>query len=138
MVELHIDRATLGDVDQLAVLNKYLIEDEQHPNPMNVQQLAERMSGWIQGEYVGYLARIGDCIAAYCLFRDDGNHFYLRQLYVDRDFRRRGIATQLLDWMYASVWMDKKVRLDVLAHNKGAMAFYERYGFETKVLKLEK
>jgi ribosomal protein S18 acetylase RimI-like enzyme len=135
---MKIAQATLDDVDQLAVLNKYLIEDEQHPNPMNVQQLAERMRGWLQGEYIGYLARIDDRIAAYCLFRDDGDYYYLRHLYVERGFRRRGIATQLLDWMYANIWKDKKVRLSVLVHNEGAIAFYERYGFETKVLKLEK
>ncbi|MFN2151896.1 MAG: GNAT family N-acetyltransferase [Anaerolineales bacterium] len=138
MVEISITQATLTEIDRLAVLNKYLIEDEGHPNTMNVPQLAERMTGWLQGEYSGYLARRDDRIAAYCLFRDDGDYYYLRQLYVDRDFRRQGIATQLLDWMYANVWTEKKVRLDVLAHNEGAIAFYRHYGFKTQVLRLEK
>jgi ribosomal protein S18 acetylase RimI-like enzyme len=138
MAEMQIMQVTLDDVDRLAVLNKYLIEDEQHPNPMNVEQLAKRMSGWLQAEYTGYLARIDDRIAAYCLYRDDGEYYYLRHLYVDRDFRRQGIATQLLVWMYANIWVDKKVRLGVLAHNEVAIAFYERYGFEIKALQLEK
>ena len=138
MAEIQITRATHADVDQLAVLNKYLIEDEQHPNSMNVQQLAERMSGWLQTEYIGYLAWIDDRIVAYCLFRDDGDFNYLRQLYVDRGFRRQAIATQLLDWMYTTIWTDKKVRLGVLAHNEGAIAFYKQYGFEIKALQLEK
>ena len=64
--------------------------------------------------------------------------YYLRHLYVDRGFRRQGIATQLLDWMYANIWTYKKVRLGVLAHNEGAIAFYEQYGFEIQALQLEK
>ena len=135
---MRIIPAKLTDVDTLAVLNKRLIEDEGHPNPMSVEELAERMGGWLQGEYRGYLMIIADRIVAYCLYRDDGDTYYLRQLYVDRDFRRQGIATQMLDWMYANIWTDKKVRLDVLIHNQNAIAFYERYGFEIRVLRMEK
>jgi ribosomal protein S18 acetylase RimI-like enzyme len=130
--------ATLADVKILAALNKRLIEDEQHPNPMNVDQLAERMGNWLQAEYRGYLVIVAERITAYCLYRDDGKYYYLRHLYVDRDFRRRGIATQLLDWMYDNIWTDKKVRLDVLIHNEGAIAFYKQYGFKLRVLRLEK
>ena len=133
-----ISQATLDDIDSLAILNKYLIEDEKHPNPMNVEQLAQRMSGWLQGEYHGYLVKMDDRIAAYCLYRDDGQYCYLRQLYVDRGFRRQGIATQLLDWMYANIWTNKKVRLDVLIHNHNAILFYEKYGFKIQVLRMEK
>jgi ribosomal protein S18 acetylase RimI-like enzyme len=130
--------ATLEDVEILAQLNKRLIEDERYPNPMDVAQLAERMTGWLQAEYQGYLVIINENIAAYCLYRDDDKYYYLRHLYVDRGFRRQGIATQLLDWMYAHVWTDKRVRLDVLIHNKTAIAFYQKYGFEIRVLSMEK
>jgi ribosomal protein S18 acetylase RimI-like enzyme len=105
---------------------------------MDVAQLAERMTGWLQAEYQGYLVIINENIAAYCLYRDDDKYYYLRHLYVDRGFRRQGIATQLLDWMYARVWTDKRVRLDVLIHNKTAIAFYQKYGFEIRVLSMEK
>ena len=130
--------AKISDIETLAVLNKRLIEDEGYPNPMTVEQLAERMIGWLQTEYRSYLGMIGDRIAAYCLYRDDVKYYYLRHLYVDREFRQQGIATQLLDWMYANIWIDKKVRLDVLIHNERAIAFYEQYGFKTRVLRMEK
>ena len=133
-----ISQATLDDIDSLAILNKFLIEDEKHPNPMNTEQLTQRMSGWLQGEYDSYLVKIDDRIAAYCLYRDDGQYYYLRQLYVDRSFRRQGIATQLLDWMYANIWADKTVILDVLIHNHIAILFYEKYGFKIQVLRMEK
>jgi ribosomal protein S18 acetylase RimI-like enzyme len=105
---------------------------------MTVEQLKVRMSDWLQTEYRSYLGLIQERVAAYCLFRDDGSYYYLRHLYVDRNFRRQGIATQLLDWMFANIWTDKKVRLNVLAHNKNAIAFYQQYGFEPHVLGMEK
>ncbi|MBN1305795.1 MAG: GNAT family N-acetyltransferase [Anaerolineales bacterium] len=122
----------------LAGLNKRLIEDEGHPNPMTIPQLAERMADWLQGEYYAYLVDVDEEIAAYCLYRDDETHYYLRQLYIDRPYRRQGIATHLLDWMYANIWIDKRVRLDVLANNNTAIAFYEHYGFKTCCLQMEK
>ena len=131
-------KALLSDVPVLAVINHRLIEDERHPNPMNLEQLQERMAGWLQAEYTGYLAFDDESPIAYCLYRDDARYFYLRQLYVERGWRRRGIATQLLDWMFVQVWGDKKVRLDVLVHNQAAVDFYTRYGFRTAVLRMEK
>ena len=135
---MQIERATVGDAPLLAPLNKRLIEDEGHPNPITVPELAGRMAGWLAGEYTAYLVREDDAIAAYALYRDDGDAYYLRHLYVERGFRRRGIATQLLDWLYAHVWTDKPVRLEVLAHNAGAIAFYEAYGFAVWCLSMEK
>lgn len=126
------------DIETLAVLNKRLIEDERHPNPMTIEQLSARMTGWLQKEYYSYLAIIDNQTAAYCLYRDADNYYYLRHLYVERDFRRRGIASMLLDWMYDHIWTEKKVRLDVLSHNKGAITFYKQYGFEIRMLGMEK
>ena len=135
---MEIVRAELTDVERLAELNKRLIEDEQHPNPMNIAELTQRMKAWLATDYICYVAKQNAGIVAYCLYRNDGRHYYMRQLYVDRAHRRKGIATQLLDWLYENVWTDKKVRLDVLAHNEDAVAFYKRYGFRIGVFRMEK
>ncbi len=135
---MEIVRAELRDADILAELNQELIEDEQHPNPMCIAQLTERMRTWLTTDYICYMAKEKGSIVAYCLYRDDESHYYMRQLYVDRVHRRKGIATRLLDWLYENVWTDKKVRLDVLAHNEDAVAFYQRYGFSIGVFRMEK
>lgn len=135
---MEIVRAELRDADILAELNQELIEDEQHPNPIRIAQLTERMQGWLTTDYICYMAKEKGSIVAYCLYRDDESHYYMRQLYVDRAHRRKGIATRLLDWLYENVWMDKKVRLDVLVHNEDAVAFYQRYGFRIGVFRMEK
>ena len=135
---MEIVKAELTDADVLAELNKHLIEDEQHPDPMNIVQLTQRMQEWLATEYICYIAKGNGDIVAYCLYRDDGDYYYMRQLYVDRAHRRKGIATRLLDWLYENVWTDKMVRLDVFAHNKDAVAFYQRYGFRIGVFRMEK
>ena len=135
---MEIVRAELTDAETLAGLNQHLIEDEGHPNPMNRDQLAQRMKEWLKTGYICYMVKDNGCIVAYCLYRDDCGYYYMRQLYVDRSHRRRGIATRLLDWLYENVWKDKKVRLDVLAHNGDAVAFYKAYGFRIGVFRMEK
>lgn len=135
---MKIIKAELYDAGRLAEMNRRLIEDERHPNPMNLEQLNRRMSEWLEKEYTGYLAIEDGGIVAYCLFRDDGKYYYMRQLYVERENRRNYIATKLLDWMYRNIWTDKKVRLDVLSHNQEAIAFYKNYGFQTHVWRMEK
>ena len=135
---MEIVKAELNDVKRLAELNRCLIEDEQHPNPMGMAELVERMKEWLATDYICYIAKQSGRIVGYCLYRDDGGYYYMRQLYVDRTHRRKGIATQLLDWLYENVWTDKKVRLDVLVHNADAVAFYKRYGFRIGVYRMEK
>ena len=103
-----------------------------------MDQLSHRMQTWLENEYVCYLAKEQECIIGYCLFRDEGKHYYMRQLYVERKNRRKGIATRLLNWLYQNVWIDKKVRLDVLAHNEDAVEFYKKYGFRIGVFRMEK
>ncbi|MCP6727652.1 MAG: GNAT family N-acetyltransferase [Patescibacteria group bacterium] len=137
MNKIGIIKAKIDDVRNLAELNKRMIEDEQHPNPMNVEKLADRMTGWLKNEYICYLAKHEEEIVGYYLYRDDGKYYYLRQLFIERQHRRKGIATQILDWMYLNIWQDKKVRVDVLSHNKEAIAFYERYGFRMGCLRME-
>ena len=136
--KMRIVEADLAQLEKLAEMNKRLIEDEGHSNPMNIQQLVQRMYEWLRGDYRGYLALENNTAVAYCLYRDDGEYYYLRQLYVEREWRRRGVATRFLDWMYQQVWIDKRVRLDVLSHNEGAIAFYRKYGFTIGCLSMEK
>ena len=61
----------------------------------------------------------------------------MRHLFVAREFRRRGIATTMLDWMYASEWTDKGVSLEVPLRNKTAVDFYRDYGLLPTVLDMQ-
>ena len=123
---------------ELAELNRQLRDDEGYPDQMTPAQLVERMTNWLQDGYRCYLARQDGHTVGYCMFREAPRYCYLRHLFVAREQRRRGIATALLDWMYAHVWSDKPVRLDVFAHNAPTVTFYRAYGFRIAVLRMEK
>jgi hypothetical protein len=48
MNSLTIRACSFEDVDHLATMNKQLIEDEQHDNKMNAEQLKERMRAFMR------------------------------------------------------------------------------------------
>lgn len=51
----------------------------------------------------------------------------IAQLYVRKDFHRRGVGSRLLDW--AKRQSEGSLSLFTFARNSGARAFYERHGF---------
>ncbi|PCJ51819.1 MAG: hypothetical protein COA79_25230 [Planctomycetota bacterium] len=133
-----IRKASLNDCIMLGQLNKHLIEDGKHPNTMDIDQLIDRMKHFINSEYTCYIYSLSDNIIAYCLFYGNSDFYYIRQLFVHRIHRKKGIATELLNWLFINTWVDKKVRLDVLANNHSAIEFYEKYGFKVDCLRMEK
>ena len=48
-------RATPCDAPFLATMNRHLIEDEGHCNPMTVEELAARMGTWLSDDYAALL-----------------------------------------------------------------------------------
>lgn len=82
-------------------------------------------------------------IAGYAVFRSDGcessalihshRYLFLQQIAVDPDFRRKGIATALLDDFKAcAAGMGiTELRLDVWGANADARACFEKAGFAT-------
>ena len=68
-----------------------------------VAELTARMVNWLRGDYECYVARRDGRTLGNCMYRESPEYYYLRQLFVVRDYRRCGTATQLLDWMYAHV-----------------------------------
>ncbi len=50
-----IKKCSLSDVEELAQLNKKLIEDEKSDNRMDSEQLKTRMRDFLEGEYNAYL-----------------------------------------------------------------------------------
>lgn len=115
---------------ELGRLNGQLIQDEGHSNPKSVAELTERMRGWLSGSYRCYGILNDAQILAYCLYRDDEHFYYVRQLFTDRDCRNRGLASRLLSFLEARVFVDKGVRLEVPDANHRAMRFYAARGYE--------
>jgi len=93
----------------------------------------------INGEIVGYI-HFYDPINERFGFKT--KHYFggVIELYVKPEFRRRGIATQLMqrcvDYLKSKGAID--VRVDVLMHNKKAIKLYQKLGFKNWVAILKK
>ena len=129
--------ATLEDCALLAELNHQLIRDEGHRNPMTVAELEQRMRGWLPGEYRTEVFEDDGEVVAYALFRE-AEEIYLRQLFVVRHRRRRGIGRRAVEMLRSQVWpKTKRLTVDVLVGNEGGVAFWRRCGFTDYCLTLE-
>lgn len=130
--------ATVADAPALARLNHELIRDEGHRNPMGVDALTERLRHWLADEgYEALLAFDGDELVAYVLWRDQPDCVYLRQIYVQREYRRQGTARHLMLSVFER-WPDKRLTVDVLAGNARALAFWRRMGYRDVAVMLER
>lgn len=124
--------------NELAELNMQLVEDEGHSNLMGIPELANRMDSWLSSEYTCYGVCDDEKILSYCLFRDDHDYFYIRQLFTVRHLRGKGLATKLLDYLESTVLKGKPIRIEVLVSNIQAKEFYLARGFNMYCHTLEK
>lgn len=130
-------KASDSDLDLLAEWNHQLIRDEGHRNSMTVVQLAERMKKWLQGEYEAVVFSADEPVA-YALFKKEGELIYLRQFFVRRDRRRKGIGRAAFEILKEQVWSkDVRLTVDVLCQNQGGIAFWRSVGYRDYCLTLE-
>ena len=122
--------ATDADLDLLAVWNRHLNEDERAENLLDVDRLRERMRGFLAGEYRALIFEEAGTALGYALFRPDENGVHLRQLFVDRAQRRRGIGRRIVERLHMEVFpRGVRVTVEALVHNERALAFWRAVGF---------
>jgi len=131
-------RALSQDYDLLGVLNKQLIEDEGHRNPMNASQLQDRMLGWLVGEYKAVIFDNETEVVAYALYREEPELIYLRQFFVQRHYRRRGYGKLAMELLRKNIWpANKRLTVEVLSSNQRSLAFFRSIGFRYYSVALE-
>ncbi|HOW71718.1 MAG TPA: GNAT family N-acetyltransferase [Phycisphaerae bacterium] len=130
--------ATKEDCPTLGLLNCRLIEDEGHRNTMTVAELEQRMAGWLEGEYKAIIFSRAGIVLGYGLYRREPEWYYLRQFFVDRDYRRQGIGRAAVKWLTEHAWQDApRLRVEVLVGNTPGIAFWHAVGFTDYCLTLE-
>ncbi len=131
--------ATSLDASVLAPMNAQLIRDEGHRNSMTMPQLTERMSEWLKTEYRAFLFELEGKTIGYALYRVEPEYIYLRQLFVQPEMRRRGIARRALEWLRHNAWGARpRVRIDVLVGNHSAIEFWRSVGFTDYCVTMER
>ena len=130
--------AALSDCARLAELNHQLIHDEGHRNPMTVSELEQRMKGWLASGYRAVLFENDGEVVAYALYHERPEEIYLRQLFVVRHRRRRGIGRRAVEILRSQIWPEHKRRVvEVLARNTAAVTFWRAMGYQDYSLTLE-
>jgi predicted acetyltransferase len=131
-------RANLDDCALLAELNHQLIRDEGHRNKMTVPELEQRMRGWLASEYAAVIFEKDGEVVAHALFCEQPGEIYLRQLFVVRNRRRKGIGSEAVKILRTKIWPpDKRLTVDVLVQNTAAIAFWRSVGYKDYYLALE-
>ena len=136
---MEIRKCTLEDVSLLAVLNKQLIEDEQSNNPMTVQELEERMSGFLNSEYDAYFFRVEVEVVGYALVKRTCTPLYLRQFLIAREYRQRHYGTEAFHALLEYLDVEQ-MDIEVLPWNERGMRFWESCGFKeiSRYMRFEK
>jgi predicted acetyltransferase len=130
--------ANANDCALLAELNHQLIRDEGHRNKMTVPELEQRMKDWLASEYAGMIFEMDGQIVAYALYREQPKEIYLRQLFVVRNQRRKGIGREAVTILRSKIWSkSKRLTVEVLVQNETAVAFWRAVGYEDYCLTLE-
>lgn len=138
MTDMQYRRATLADLEVLAAFNQQLLQDEGHRHRLTLPELAVRMQGWLQHEYVAILFEQQTMPVAYALYRQDLESIYLRQFFVHRQYRRRHIGRHAMHLLLTEVWRPgRRITLEVLVHNRSGYAFWQALGFRDYAITME-
>ena len=138
-METVLHKATLDDASVLAEMNQMLIDDEGSVNPMSLDQLKTRIHRWLEsGEYEAVILSRNDETVGYVLYRQERNEYdidelniYVRQFFVNRAYRRRGIGRAAFEQVVSDYFPPQAtIVLEVLASNLQGRSFWERLGFE--------
>jgi GNAT superfamily N-acetyltransferase len=136
-MKIETRQATKADIDTLAEWNKQLIEDEGSTNPMTVEQLAERMTGFLNGDYRAVIVTADGADTGYILYKQEKNEYfpdrksvYVRQYFIDRTKRSKGIGETAFNIIADKHLKGAELNLDVLEDNPKGRRFWEKIGFK--------
>ncbi|SDA37802.1 Ribosomal protein S18 acetylase RimI [Lachnospiraceae bacterium G11] len=132
---MRIISCSMEDISSLALMNKHLIEDEGSNNPMNVEELADRMRGFLSSDYNAYIFAEDGIAIGYALIKHTSSPLYLRQFYIDREYRRKHYGKQafcmLLDHLNTT-----EIDVDVLPNNETGLKFWKSLGFKAQYISM--
>ncbi|MEO1091242.1 MAG: GNAT family N-acetyltransferase [Pseudomonadota bacterium] len=132
-----IREATAGDLDLVASMNRALLDDTRHRNPMDVAALRRRLDALLADGWQADLVVHEDRVVGYALHRqevDPGEpgrqRHHLRQFLIAREDRRRGLGRAAFAALAAARFAPgARVVLEVLTTNEAGRRFWQSVGF---------
>ena len=126
---MYIYKCKSEDISKLALMNKNLIEDEKSSNTMTLADLEGRMRDFLNSEYIAYYFMEQNSIIGYALIKTSCQPLYLRQFYIDRDYRRQHYGKQAFEMLMEYLEVNT-IDVDVLPWNRAGLSFWKDCGFE--------
>ncbi|SFL34553.1 Protein N-acetyltransferase, RimJ/RimL family [Paenibacillus sp. 1_12] len=136
-MNLMIREAAMGDLKEIARMNKELIEDEHSQNPMQVDELEQRMKDFLSNNWSVDLLYSSEEIVGYALYQFRVNPFnqelkevYLRQYFISRAHRNKGYGSEGIRLLIDQRFNAAEITIDVLMSNPKGMNFWKKVGFQ--------
>lgn len=119
-----IEKMTKNDIESVLQIQK-----SQNVKILNRSMLENDVNVSISMYYV---AKIGKKVVGFIAAMFLTDHIDIEAIVVDKEYIRRHIASELLDYIIvmASSYKVEKIFLEVRVTNTPAISFYEKYGFK--------
>ena len=98
-----------------------------HPNYRIINNLSEILKDKIHHLYVYELNKK---VIGFIHYTKLYNSVDLVDLYVDENYRKQKVATNLIDYMITNLDIDDRIFLEVNTTNQNALNLYQKFGFK--------
>ena len=116
------------DAALLAEMNKQLIEDEKASNPMDIGELKNRMTDFLNNGYKAFFFIVDGKIVGYALIDMTNEPKFLRQFFIKREERRKHYGEIAFNKLLKKIGT-RKIEIDVLSWNETGLEFWKKMGF---------
>ena len=136
---IELRAAAPDDLSLLAQMNDRLVEDQGSENPFSVSDLEDRFKTWLESEeWQIDVIKESDSIVGYAVYQQRSDYYvedqtvvYLRQFYIERQHRGRGLGTRAYPQLVADRFPEGlEVSLDVVSTNPRGQSFWSKFGFD--------
>ena len=133
------------DAELLVAMNQELLRAEGSRNPMDTEQLEERLRAWMKRAWQAAILEVDGVTAGYGIYRIGRDHFdderfyvELRQFFIAAGHRRQGLGRWFVERLRTRYFPRRsRVMLEVLDSNPQGMEFWSAVGFESYATTLE-
>lgn len=132
---LIVSLAQESDIPLLTELNFRLREDENADNVFTMEQLEQRMRKLLSETYRAYLFREQETVIGYALIDFGRQPVYLRQFYIEREYRRQGRGREAFHLILQRENISE-MDVEVYLWNDAGKAFWTGLGFKPRYLGL--